>query len=225
MQPKKQKQSIKPKPSVAQCHLPPACISLTVHYLEHFPILLWSHLHWTNSSLPHLIKYTCASRLPATWGFQCIVSTLLSTHKLLHRPCFLKKKRKTEENRPILKTSNVSHSENVSDQFSLDKDPPPIKVMTHMQKCVKWIWNEMNLSKFQEIVKDRGAWSAAIHGVAVRHDWATEQQQICKSRGASCRLPTRAVPLLRVLKPNQWNLFYLNMLNCIIVPLVFKCYV
>ena len=24
----------------------------------------------------------------------------------------------------------------------------------------------MNLSKFQEIVKDRGAWHAAVHGVA-----------------------------------------------------------
>ena len=24
---------------------------------------------------------------------------------------------------------------------------------------------DMNLSKFQEIVKDRGAWSAAVHGV------------------------------------------------------------
>ena len=25
---------------------------------------------------------------------------------------------------------------------------------------------DMNLSKFQEIVKDRGAWHAAVHGVA-----------------------------------------------------------
>ena len=28
----------------------------------------------------------------------------------------------------------------------------------------------MNLSKFQEIVKDREAWNAAVHGVTVRHD-------------------------------------------------------
>ena len=27
---------------------------------------------------------------------------------------------------------------------------------------------DMNLSKFQEIVKDRGAWCAAVHGVAKR---------------------------------------------------------
>ena len=33
----------------------------------------------------------------------------------------------------------------------------------------------MNLYKLQEMVRDREAWSAAVHGVAkVRHDRATE---------------------------------------------------
>ena len=35
----------------------------------------------------------------------------------------------------------------------------------------------MNLSKFGEIVEDRGAWCAVVHGVKKRCDLATEQQQ------------------------------------------------
>ena len=37
---------------------------------------------------------------------------------------------------------------------------------------------DMRLSKLQEIVKDREAWRAAVHGVTrIGHDLATEQQQ------------------------------------------------
>ena len=37
---------------------------------------------------------------------------------------------------------------------------------------------DMNLSKLQETVEDRGAWCVAVHGVeTVRHSLATEQQQ------------------------------------------------
>ena len=37
---------------------------------------------------------------------------------------------------------------------------------------------DMNLNKLQEIVKDREAWLAAVHGVAKRvgHDLVTEQK-------------------------------------------------
>ena len=47
---------------------------------------------------------------------------------------------------------------------------------------MRWIDNvadsrDMNLRKLREIVKDRGAWCAAVYGVAVRHDLVTEQQQ------------------------------------------------
>ena len=45
-------------------------------------------------------------------------------------------------------------------------------------KCLGSITNsmDMNLSKFREIVKDREAWNAAVHGVTgVRYDLLTEQ--------------------------------------------------
>ena len=36
---------------------------------------------------------------------------------------------------------------------------------------------DMSLSKLQEMVKDREAWRAAVHGVTKsRTDWVTEQQ-------------------------------------------------
>ena len=40
---------------------------------------------------------------------------------------------------------------------------------------------DMSLNKLQQIVKDREAWRAAVHEIAVRHDLAIEQQQIINS--------------------------------------------
>ena len=42
-------------------------------------------------------------------------------------------------------------------------------------------WMDMSLNKLQQIVKDRDAWRAAVHEIAVRHDLAIEQQQIINS--------------------------------------------
>ena len=37
---------------------------------------------------------------------------------------------------------------------------------------------DMSLIKLQEMVKDRDAWCAAVHGITrVGHDWVTEQWQ------------------------------------------------
>ena len=37
---------------------------------------------------------------------------------------------------------------------------------------------DMNLGKFREMMRDREAWHAAVHGLQrAGHDWATEQQQ------------------------------------------------
>ena len=37
---------------------------------------------------------------------------------------------------------------------------------------------DRNLGKLREMVRDREAWHAAVHGLQrVGHDWATEQQQ------------------------------------------------
>ena len=51
------------------------------------------------------------------------------------------------------------------------------------QERMKWLDSitdsiDVNLSKLQDIVKDRGAWNAASHGVTrIEHDLANEQQQ------------------------------------------------
>ena len=37
---------------------------------------------------------------------------------------------------------------------------------------------QIDIKKLQEILKDGEAWCAAVHGITVRHDFVTEQQQL-----------------------------------------------
>ena len=56
------------------------------------------------------------------------------------------------------------------------------------QQRMRWLDSitdskDMSLSKLQEIVEHRETLSAAVHGVAKRHDLASEQQQQSSTEG------------------------------------------
>ena len=64
---------------------------------------------------------------------------------------------------------------------------------TRKQQKMRWLDGindsmNINLSKLQEIVKDREAWHAEVYGVAkVRHDLAIEQQQYTVAKNVENR--------------------------------------
>ena len=82
-----------------------------------------------------------------------------------------------------------------------------------VRQRVRWLNNttdsmDMNLSKLQEIVEDRGAWQAAVHEVARSWtqliDW-TQQQQIWKFPGGSV---VRVLPFLSLQEAQVWSLVW-----------------
>ena len=77
---------------------------------------------------------------------------------------------------------------------------------------------DMNLSKLQEIVKDWGAWPAAVHGVAKSQtqlsDWATTTMICLQYSATNSRIPFWTFKSLH----NQTPLYHLWLLNKLSIP-------
>ena len=116
--------------------------------------------------------YHKEDRAPKNWHFQTDVleKTLESPLNYKIKPVNLKGNhpwifiRRTDAKAPILWLPNPKSQ-------LIGKDPDAEKDRGQEERGMKWLdsitdWMDMRLNKLREIVKDREAWRAVVHGVA-----------------------------------------------------------